>query len=91
MDSVEIITSKEAKRPRLDTETNLFDQLTSVFEEITQPGSTAAKCEAPSEIAIDGEVTIVHITDSSDEVKVTLNESRIDFNLLPDDKITVSF
>lgn len=66
---------KEPKRARLDSEVNIFDQMTSVFDEIVTPAppSGTKTDTAPAEaIRVDGDVTIVHITDrdSSEEMKV---------------------
>ena len=61
---------REPKRSRLDTEVNIFDQLTSVFEEITAPSSAGKSDSAAETITVDGDVTIVHIADNTDEMKV---------------------
>ena len=62
---------KEPKRTRLDTETNIFDQMTSVFDEIA-PQQVATKVEPVTEtITAEDNITIVHIPqDSSQEMKV---------------------
>lgn len=53
---------------------NIFDQMTSVFDEILAPGTPVPmpKSEStPTEtITMDGDVTIVHIPDTSEEMKV---------------------
>ncbi|KAL4218587.1 perineurial glial growth [Mactra antiquata] len=65
-------TVKEIKRARLESEVNIFDQMTSVFDEIvTTTSSTTTKVDTtPSEsITVDGDVTIIHINDNSEEMK----------------------
>ena len=68
---VDELEPKEPKRPRLDTETNIFDQMTSVFDEIA-PQQTVAKIEPVTEtITAEDDITIVHIPhDTSQEMKV---------------------
>ena len=68
---VDELEPKEPKRPRLDTETNIFDQMTSVFDEIA-PQQTGAKIEPVTEtITAEDDITIVHIPhDTSQEMKV---------------------
>ncbi|XP_060554667.1 E3 ubiquitin-protein ligase UBR4-like, partial [Ruditapes philippinarum] len=65
-------TPKEVKRARLESEVNLFDQMTSVFDEIVSPAppiSTKTETAPAETITVDGDVTIVHITDNSEEMK----------------------
>ena len=53
---------------------NIFDQMTSVFDEILTPGPQVhiPKPEpTPTEtVTVDGDVMITHIVDNSEEVKV---------------------
>ena len=58
---------KELSRPRLDTGKDIFSQLTSVFDEL--PTNTKSKLDIPVEnVNTDGDTTIIHISDSLDEV-----------------------
>lgn len=63
---------KESKRPRLDFGQNIFDQLTSVLEEVTPFNSHSSKSvDAPVEsLNNDGDTTIVHVADPIDEVQL---------------------
>ena len=69
----EELEPKEPKRTRLDTETNIFDQMTSVFEEITQ-AQTTTKVEPVTETVLtEDDIPIVHIPqDTSHEMKVCI-------------------
>jgi len=64
----------EVKRTRLECEANIFDQMTSVFDEILTPAQTLPVVKTdpvPAEtVTVDGDVTIVHIADTSEEMKV---------------------
>ncbi len=60
--------SKELSRPRLDTGKDIFSQLTSVFDDL--PSGAKSKLDAPVEtVNTDGDTTIIHISDSLDEVR----------------------
>ena len=60
--------SKELSRPRLDTGKDIFTQLTAVFDEL--PTNAKSKLDIPVEtINTDGDTTIIHISDSLDEVR----------------------
>ena len=59
--------SKEAKRPRLDTGSNLFDQLTSVFDEVSS--TSTSKSDGHIEvIGGDGLTSVLHGNDSVEEM-----------------------
>ena len=59
--------SKELSRPRLDTGKDIFSQLTAVFDEL--PTHPKSKLDIPVEtVNTDGDTTIIHISDSLDEV-----------------------
>lgn len=71
--------SQEQRRPRLDTGTDIFSQLTAVLEEVTPQGK--ARPEAPTEsINSDGDTTIIHIPDSTEEVSCHFNTRQL-FNM----------
>ena len=58
---------KELKRPRLDTDKDIFNLLTSVFDDV-QPKKTDVD-KGPSEsVNTDGDTTIIHIADTAEEV-----------------------
>ncbi|XP_067662559.1 E3 ubiquitin-protein ligase UBR4-like [Haliotis asinina] len=63
----EEIKPKEVKRPRLDTGNNLFDQLTSVFDEMGSGG--VPKTTTPTEaVNNDSNNTVIHVADSTEEM-----------------------
>ncbi|KAL3872340.1 hypothetical protein ACJMK2_040271 [Sinanodonta woodiana] len=67
---------KEPKRTRLDLETNIFDHMTAVFDEL-QP-TTPAKRELPTEqVTPDGDVTIIHVSDVCEEMKVAFGKRNL--------------
>lgn len=73
---------KESKRPRLDFGQNIFDQLTSVLEEVTPFSSHISKSEVPVEtLNSDGDTTIVHVADSLEEVQLLFAKKNLS-NLL---------
>ncbi|XP_041369615.1 E3 ubiquitin-protein ligase UBR4-like [Gigantopelta aegis] len=59
--------SKETKLPRLDTGSNLFDQLTSVFDEVSS--TSTSKSDGPVEVVgSDGVTTVMHVNDAVEEM-----------------------
>lgn len=56
------------KRPRLDTGSNIFDQLTAVFNDAQS--LSRSHCDAQTEtISKDGDLTILHVVEPGEEIK----------------------
>ncbi|KAH3792753.1 hypothetical protein DPMN_146252 [Dreissena polymorpha] len=70
------MAKQEVKRSRLECEVNIFNQMTSVFDEILtlSPSPMVVKGDpmTTDSVTVDGDVTIVHIAESSEEMKVLL-------------------
>ncbi|XP_052789588.1 E3 ubiquitin-protein ligase UBR4-like isoform X2 [Mya arenaria] len=70
---VDELAPKDVKRTRLECEVNIFSQMTSVFDEILTPSQPLPPLKVvPSHsesVTVDGDVTIVHIADTSEEMK----------------------
>ncbi|KAI0242917.1 E3 ubiquitin-protein ligase UBR4 [Lamellibrachia satsuma] len=60
---------KELKRPRLDTGKDIFSLLTSVFDDVSKPKKTGTDNGPSESVNSDGDTTIVHMSDTSEEVR----------------------
>ncbi|XP_052222057.1 E3 ubiquitin-protein ligase UBR4-like isoform X2 [Dreissena polymorpha] len=71
--NAEEMAKQEVKRSRLECEVNIFNQMTSVFDEILtlSPSPMVVKGDpmTTDSVTVDGDVTIVHIAESSEEMK----------------------
>jgi len=69
--------TKEVTRPRLDTGSDIFDQLTAVFDELSV-SSSPAKPEPPIDpITADEEMTTVQTNQSIGEFKTALGKRNV--------------
>lgn len=62
---------KELKRPRLDTGKDIFSLLTSVFDDVSKPKKTGTDNGPSESVNSDGDTTIVHMSDTSEEVSMS--------------------